>query len=255
MAGGCMVIVTVAILGVIALVGWGVSTVPIHNPMVRKLPIPADVPPAPGQPVPEIDTAMPGRTAGQLTDWADPIADGTRIPAQALRAYGNAVVIARHVWPECHLAWTTLAGIGWVETRHGSYNGNVFSPSHLDDNGYAVPKIVGIALDGSPGFAEIPDTDGGAWDGDTDYDRAVGPMQFIPTSWEIFGRDANGDGVADPHQIDDAALAAAHLLCTRGGDLATPEGWTRAVRSYNASRQYLIDVRDAAANYALGQPA
>ena len=255
LAGGCMVFATVAILCVVALVGWMVSAVDVPNPVARKQPIPADVPPAPGAEVPAIDINAPGRTADQLTDWAAPLAGATRIDPQALRAYGNAAAIARSAWPDCHLAWTTLAGIGYVETRHGSYNGNVFLPSHLDGNGYAVPPIIGVALDGSPGFAEIPDTDGGQFDGDTDYDRAVGPMQFIPTSWGVYGRDANGDGVADPHQIDDAALAAANLLCTRGGNLSTPEGWSTAVRSYNASQQYLIDVRDAAANYALGQPA
>ena len=79
-------------------------------------------------------------------------------------------------------------------------------------------------------------------------------MQFIPTSWARFGRDANGDGVANPNQIDDAALSAANLLCS-GRDLATADGWTEAIRSYNNSQDYVNKVRDAAANYALGQSA
>ena len=82
----------------------------------------------------------------------------------------------------------------------------------------------------------------------------MGPMQFIPTSWETYGRDANGDGVADPNQIDDAALAAANLLCD-GRDLATAEGWKQAIGSYNSSDEYLANVRNAAASYALRQPA
>ena len=96
---------------------------------------------------------------------------------------------------------------------------------------------------------------GGVLDGDTEFDRAVGPMQFIPESWQRYGRDADGDGVIDPHQIDDAALGAANLLCDNGRDLSVPEDWTQAVYSYNRSREYLIDVRDAAASYALQQPA
>src|SRR5699024_5291146 len=88
--------------------------------------------------------------------------------------------------------------------------------------------IIGVQLDGSPGFAEIPDTDGGELDGDPEFDRAVGPMQFIPESWRKYGRDANGDGRADPNQIDDAAVASARLLCETGGDLSQAENWQRA---------------------------
>lgn len=141
-----------------------------------------------------------------------------------------------------------------METRHGTYTGTLFNARKIDDNGYVLPAIIGVPLDGSPGFAEIKDTDQGKMDGDKEYDRAVGPMQFIPTSWEKYGRDANGDGVADPNQIDDAALSAANLLCD-GRDLATAEGWKQAIGSYNSSDEYLANVRNAAASYALRQPA
>ena len=55
--------------------------------------------------------------------------------------------------------------------------------------------------------------------------------------------------------IDDATATTARMLCSDERDLATPEGWASAIRSYNQSEQYLRDVRDAAANYALNQPA
>lgn len=184
----------------------------------------------------------------------NPSAADTGISVAALEAYGNAELIAAESWPECHLRWNTLAGIGFVETRHGTYSGNLFGGSHLDENGVAVPSIIGVPLDGSPGFAEVPDTDGGALDNDSQFDRAVGPMQFIPESWNRYGRDADGDGTANPHQIDDAALGAANLLCANGRDLATPQGWAEAIRSYNFSEEYLINVRDAAGAYALRQP-
>ena len=148
-----------------------------------------------------------------------------------------------------------MAGIGYVETRHGTYSGKLFGGSSISENGVVEPPIVGVQLNGSPGLAEIKDTDGGRIDGDASFDRAVGPMQFIPGSWAIFGRDADGDGVPNPHQIDDAALSAANLLCAHGRDLSTPEGWTEAIRSYNSSTEYLTKVRNAAASYALEQPA
>lgn len=251
---GCGCGAVLAVIMVIALVGWLLSILEVDSPVRHRLPVPDDVPPAAGEPVPPIDVHAPGRTADKLTYWSEPIAADTRIPGQALRAYANAELIAAEVWPECNLNWTTLAGIGWVETRHGTYSGNLFGGSSIQDDGIVTPPITGIPLDGTGGTAEIRDTDGGQLDGDTVYDRAVGPMQFIPESWGRYGLDASGDGVADPHQIDDAALSAANLLCS-GRDLSTPEGWTSAIESYNMSRQYVIDVRNAAASYALRQPA
>lgn len=212
--------------------------------------IPAGIPPAPGAPVPAVDIGAPGRTSDQLRPWAQAINEQMNIPQAALAAYGNAAETMRQTRPECNLAWTTLAGIGHVETRHGRYRG-----ASLSDDGYSLPPIIGVKLDGSPGFADIPDTDGGALDGDTEHDRAVGPMQFIPESWAKYGRDANGDGRADPNQIDDAAVASARLLCDAGGDLSQAKNWQQAILSYNASQEYVMKVRDAAAAYSVGTTA
>ncbi|WP_231598861.1 lytic transglycosylase domain-containing protein [Corynebacterium occultum] len=253
-AMGCGCGSVLAVIMVIAFVGWALSFVEGARPVRQLAPIPADVPPLAGEAVPIIDVQTPGRTSDKLAFWSEPIAADTGIPAQALRAYGNATLIAADSWPECNLNWTTLAGIGYVETRHGTYSGKIFGGSQLNEQGMVDPPIIGIPLDGSPGVAEIRDTDKGELDGDTEFDRAVGPMQFIPESFARYGRDANGDGVTDPNQIDDAALSAANLLC-EGRDLATPEGWAEAVRSYNMSDEYLINVRDAANSYALRQPA
>lgn len=249
---GSIVGIVAAFVVVVALVGWALSF--MEGPIRSLQPVPTDVPPARGTAVLPIDIHAAGRTADQLTEWAAPIAEETGIPAAALRAYANAELIAAESWPECHIYWNTLAGIGYVETHHGTYSGELFSTRSIDADGYVLPAIIGPQLSGTGGFAEIRDTDGGRLDGDTEFDRAVGPMQFIPESWARFGRDANGDSVADPNQIDDAAISAANLLCSGGRDLATPEGWASAIRSYNMSDKYLTDVRDTAASYALSQP-
>lgn len=251
---GCGCGAVLAVIMVIAVVGWALSFVEGANPIRQLEPVPEDLPPAAGEPVPPIDVHGPGRTSDKLAFWSEPVTADTGIPGQALRAYANAELIARDAWPECNLNWTTLAGIGFVETRHGTYSGKLFGGSKLNSEGVAEPPITGIPLDGTSGTAEVLDTDDGVLDGDAEYDRAVGPMQFIPESWGRHGLDANGDGVADPHQIDDAALSAANLLC-EGRDLGTPEGWTSAVQSYNMSMEYVINVRDAANSYALRQPA
>lgn len=250
---GCLTVL--AVIVIVALIGWAVTLGLSGTQPFRQLqPIPEDVPPHAGEPVPEINVHGPGRTAEKLSFWSDGLAEDTGIPAPALRAYGNAELIAKENWPECHLRWNTLAGIGQVETRHGTYSGRFLSPSELDADGIATPQIIGPALDGADGFAAIPDTDAGELDGDEEWDHAVGPLQFIPESWQRYAIDADGDGVADPNQIDDAAATAAHLLCT-GRDLSKPRDWVQAVNSYNMSEEYLINVRDAANSYALRQPA
>lgn len=236
------------LLGAVVAVILVVVGVAVWSPREPRIPIPDGVPPAPGTAVPAIDVDAPGRTADQLRDWAAPQAEALGIPRTALEAYGHAAAVLAAARPDCGLAWTTLAGIGSVESRHGRYNGAAIAP-----DGQVDPPIRGVPLDGGPGLAEIRDTDGGRLDGDPVLDRAVGPMQFIPETWSRWGVDANGDGVADPDNIDDAALSAGRYLCDRGGDLTTAEGWTRALMAYNLSGEYLALVRDRAAAYGVGR--
>ncbi len=210
--------------------------------------LPAAVaPPGPGAAMPALELDAPGRGADQLAAWSQGLAATTGVPARALQAYGWAAAVTGGEDPGCRIGWTTLAGIGSVESRHGSYRG-----ASLDADNRAVPPIRGLPLDGRPGLAEVADTDGGRLDGDPQLDRAVGPMQFIPGTWARWGADGDGDGVRDPDDLDDAALAAARYLCASGGDLATAQGWRRAVLTYNRSSAYVDDVLQRAAGYADG---
>ena len=168
-------------------------------------------------------------------DWTARIAAATGIPERALSAYANSHVAIAEDDPECGLDWATIAAIGAIESGHGSYGDAV-----LDENGNVQPAIIGRALDGD-GVARIADTDGGVFDGDVTWDRAVGPMQFIPSTWSKWASDANGDGAADPHQIDDAALATALYLGV-SGPMISPEGWRAAVFSYNHDNDYVDKV-------------
>ncbi|MGW9399487.1 lytic murein transglycosylase [Streptomyces sp. NPDC055642] len=157
------------------------------------------------------------------------------IPATVLRAYRAAETSVGRTDPGCRLPWELLAAIGKVES--GQARGGA-----VDRNGTTLGRITGPPLNGR-GFALIRDSDGGAHDGDTVYDRAVGPMQFLPSTWARWGADGNRDGRADPNNIFDAALAAGHYLCAGDRNLGRPADLDRAVLSYNHSRSYLELVR------------
>jgi membrane-bound lytic murein transglycosylase B len=223
------------------------------------IPIPAGVPPPAGDPVPPVDTyQIKGRPADQLHGWAVKRARALKIPVTALEAYAYADRVAEVENPNCQLSWTTLAGIGQIESHHGTYG-----RATLSRDGNVQPPIRGVRLDGSDGTLRIVESDQTelaeqAEQADLSDDdgvvRAMGPMQFIPETWRLYGVDANNDGVVSPDNIDDAALSAAGYLCWRGKDLATAKGWMTALLAYNDSEIYLRAVRDWATAYAAGHP-
>ncbi|WP_307810583.1 lytic transglycosylase domain-containing protein [Tomitella biformata] len=240
MARGVQLISAVAVLSVAASALASCAMAPPPE-------VPTFSPPALGAALPAIDIEAPDRSADQLADWAAPLADELRISQTALEAYGFAAAVLAQSAPGCGVGWTTIAGIGSVESGHGTHNGASVGP-----DGNVAPPIRGIALDGRPGVALIMDTDGGRLDGDAVHDRALGPTQFIPETWERWGVDANGDGVADPDSIDDAALTTARYLCASTDTMTTAEGWSKALFTYNMSTQYALDVQHRANAYAAG---
>ncbi|MFE3604123.1 lytic murein transglycosylase [Streptomyces sp. NPDC059142] len=156
------------------------------------------------------------------------------IPATVLAAYKRAEQTLTEDKPGCNLPWQLLAAIGKVES--GQARGG-----QVDADGTTTAPILGPVLNGV-GFANISDTDNGLYDGDTTHDRAVGPMQFIPSTWATWGQDGNGDGRKDPNNIYDAALAAAYYLCAGDRDLSVEDDLHRAILGYNQSREYLNTV-------------
>ncbi|MGE0728528.1 MAG: M23 family metallopeptidase [Acidimicrobiia bacterium] len=138
------------------------------------------------------------------------------------------------------LPWQVLAAIGFIESRHGS--------GRLDPaTGTVQPPIMGPALDGTNGNASIPDPsmpDGWA--------HALGPMQFLSTTWAAWGRVAPGrpaSSTPDVHNAWDAIYGAAAYLCDADGQL---DDLDAAILTYNHSREYLDDVMAKAVEYGLG---
>ena len=177
---------------------------------------------------------------------------GTDLSVVALDAYLNAEALLRDVWPSCSIRWWMIAGVARIESRHGRYAGRT-----LRADGRVDRPIIGIALDGGPGVRAIHDTDDGVFDQDEVWDRAVGPLQFIPETWRNRGRDGSGDDWADPQNMYDAAYSAGRYLCAIGGDLSSRSNLRSAYFGYNNSSAYVDDVighADRYADFALPAP-
>lgn len=161
-------------------------------------------------------------------------ASASGIPSAALAAYQRAETVINAADQSCNLPWQLVAAIGRVESDHGRYGGN-----SLNDEGLATPGIFGIALNGKNNTQAISDTDAGQYDADARWDRAVGPMQFIPSTWSVVGVDGDNDGKRNPQDIDDAALATAVYLCSGKDDLSRIVGQRASVYRYNHSNDYV----------------
>lgn len=218
--------------------GAGAATLATTTPMpvdeppasVTEVPVPHPAPPAtPPTPTGAADRRQVLTASSQ---WS--------VPEVLLAAYRQAVAGSP---PACHLPVSLLAAIGQVESA--SLAGRSIDATHR-----AVPPVLGPVLDGA-GTAAIRDTDGGRLDGNSRWDRAVGPMQFIPSTWAMFGIDGDGDGRADPQNVYDATASAAGYLCAGGRDLALASGLRSAILSYNHSTAYLATVLSWQQRFAL----
>lgn len=168
------------------------------------------------------------------------------VPGVAIAAYQNAERTLATENPVCGIPWYLLAGIGRVESTH-AFGGKA------DVDGNPLTPVYGPVLDGSlSGNHVIRDSDGGALDGLSGYDRAIGPMQFLPQTWKHYAADGNGDGVADPQNLFDAALTAGKYLCDGGLNMRDLTQQTRAILRYNNSMAYVTNVMAWAGSYASG---
>ena len=109
------------------------------------------------------------------------------------------------------LTWTVLAAIGRIESDHGR------------------SSALGV-------------------DHGTNAAGAGGPMQFLASTWQQYGVDANHDGRADRYDVTDAIYGAARYLCAKGG--GRPPTLHAAIYAYNHSASYVHAVLRQAASYA-----
>ncbi|MBE1576171.1 hypothetical protein H4W30_003218 [Amycolatopsis roodepoortensis] len=242
MAGGVLAIVP-ACAAVVGAGSWAATASTVQsgtvalvggydpkNPLVHQIGVDGSLPNAP-TPLPLPADELPEGPLG--------------IPVTALAAYRNAADILIAEQPGCHIDWALIASIGRIESNHAR-------GGYVDAKGNTLEPILGPQLNGAGPFAAIPDTDGGKFDGDTVWDRAVGPTQFIPGTWKAYASDGNGDGESNPNNIFDAALGTGRYLCSGGLDLSKPDQLRAAVFRYNNSDTYVNTVLIWAEAYRTG---
>ncbi|MGW1616388.1 C40 family peptidase [Streptomyces sp. NPDC002285] len=182
-----------------------------------------------------LKAGAPGAADGGIAEGGT----AANIPPRMLTAYKKATQqVVKHV-PKCRgMHWPVLSGIAKVESNHAIGR-------NITETGDIRPKIYGVLLNGSGASGNttvFPDTDNGRWDGTTTAERAVGPFQFLPSTWEGVGKDTSGERRADPHNADDAALGAAIYLCGNGRDLTKRTQLKAAIFRYNRSNAYVTNV-------------
>lgn len=240
---GSMALVAVVVGAVLRFGGGAGAVDPAPITALEPAPATAGAP----QPVrPNQGASRAGTRSTVAPAWIVRVSASAGIPAPALRAYADAQLRLGTEQPGCHLGWNTLAGLGWIESHHGTIGGRTL----LADGRSSTP-ILGPALNGVGKVAAIRSTSLSAqWHGDPTWEHAVGPLQFLASTWDRWGADGDGDGTEDPRDLDDAALAAGRYLCADAHDLATNDGWNRAVHSYNHDLSYVVNVANAANTYA-----
>lgn len=164
---------------------------------------------------------------------------GSALPPTALAGIDPTALAAYQAadgW--CHgLRWELLAGIGHVESGHGTTGGAAIDP----DTGEATPWIFGPPLDGSPGVLALPIGRWLDWWGLAGpWQQAVGPMQFLPATFTTWHIDGDDDREFNPHDIDDAVPTAANYLCGGPDGRITDE--REALLRYNRSDTYATKV-------------
>jgi hypothetical protein len=186
-------------------------------------------------------TASSGAVAYALTGGALTLED---IPVPALVAYQRAATAIDAADSRCHLDWELLAALGKVVSDHGRTNGSAF-----DELGVSRPAVLGQRLTGRHGTPRVIDTDRGALDRDSRFDRAVGPMLLLPAVWSTVAVDGDSDGKRNPQDIDDAALGAAVFLCAGPGDFRNASHVREEVKRYHPGADYAKHVLEARGAY------
>lgn len=138
-------------------------------------------------------------------------------------------------------------GLSGDSTPIAACDGSAGPPRNLVPIYIEAAKKYGLGERGPQILAAINsiETDFGRLNEVTSYAGAIGWMQFMPSTWDMYATDGDGDGKTDPYNPKDAIHAAARYLQAAGA----PGDWYDAIWAYNHADWYVQDVLDKAACY------
>ena len=169
---------------------------------------------------------------------------GMGIPPSALAAYQRSAGACPG------LRWELLAAVGQVESAHGTIGGRSIGSDNV-----VTPPILGPPLDGTGDGGNSTALPAGSWSGrwgvTGPWLQAVGPMQFLPPTFDAWAVDGDSDDRLDPHDVDDAVATAAAYLCGAAGRI---DDERTALLRYNNSSAYVDEVLAWAERYAAAPP-
>ena len=140
-------------------------------------------------------------------------------------------------------------GLSGDSTPVAACDGSTGPPRNLIPIYVEAAKKYGLGERGPQILAAINsvETDFGRLNEVTSSAGAVGWMQFMPSTWDMYATDGDGDGKTDPYNPHDAIHAAARYLQAAGA----PGDWYDAIWAYNHADWYVQDVLDRAACYGV----
>lgn len=200
-----------------------------------------------------------GKTGGQDKDGKDAgkktnQGGGKKAPKpQSADPGGSGSKPAQEIVPEADSPLsaeiTTSPGLGLSgdATPVAACDGSAGPPRNLIPIYIEASKKYGLGERGPQILAAINkiETDFGRLNNVTSYAGAIGWMQFMPSTWDMYATDGDGDGKTDPYNPRDAIHAAARYLQAAGA----PGDWYDAIWAYNHADWYVQDVLDKAACY------
>lgn len=211
-----------------------------------------DLDPRSSAPEAPIEEPAPASAAADPATGAAPVSTGRfggallAAPDEAIGAYQRAASII-NLTAECELDWIVLAAIARVESNHGR---GADGRHRVDRQGRVRPALTGAPLNGRAGRDRVFDTDAGELDGRVRWDAPVGPFGLLPATWSNVAVDGDGDGIRNPQDLDDAALATAVLLCASGRDLSRRNVLAKELQALHPAPGYVRVVMMLAALYS-----
>ncbi len=209
-------------------------------------------------------TALRSQTAHKRTDAVKAAAAATGAAEAARRELAAAIETQQQVRSQAELAAQrkeleqlkadlakTLAALRAASTSSASgYSGIAITAANLPTDLRSLYMNAAKTCPGLPwsvlaGIGQVET--GHGQNKNVSSAGAMGPMQFMPATWEVYGIDGDGDGVANILDQADAVFSAAKYLCASGG--GNSDTLYQAIYAYNHSDYYVQTVLAAAAQY------